>query len=93
MQIKQVLGVEFLQEVGVEAARLDGEMIKMPFLVALGQDILLNGLLTDQPVYVDLAGLPDAMTPVLCLKQTGKIVAVASDSLGMAGNPTADQVL
>ena len=42
-------------------------MVQLPFLITLGQNVLLNGLLTDKAVDVDLPGLAYAVTPVLSL--------------------------
>lgn len=64
---KQLPGVELLQELGVEAAGLDGQMVQLSLLVTFGQDVLLNGLLTDKSIDVDLTCLPYTMTPVLSL--------------------------
>lgn len=66
---QQLLGVELLQELCVEAARLDGKVVQLAFLVALGQYVLLDGFLTDQTVDVHLPGLTNTMAPVLGLKQ------------------------
>ena len=42
-------------------------MVQLPFLIALGQYVFLDGLLADKAVDVDLTCLADAVTPVLCL--------------------------
>ena len=69
---KQLPRVELLQELSVEPAGLDGKMVQLPFLVTLGQDVLLNRFLTYKAVNVDFACLPYAMTPVLCLRRYRK---------------------
>ena len=71
-------GVELLQELCVEATRLNGQMIQLTLLVALGQDVLLNGLLADQTVDVDLTCLTNAMTPVLSLRKLTQMVVLSS---------------
>ncbi len=67
MDAKQLARVELLQEVGVEAARLDGQVVQLALLVALVQDVLLDGALGDQAVDVHLPRLPDPVAPVLGL--------------------------
>ena len=66
---QQLLGVELLQELCVEAARLDGKVVQLALLVALGQDVLLDGFLADQTVDVHLTRLTNTMAPVLGLRQ------------------------
>ena len=68
LQAKKIPGVELVQELGVEAARLDGQVVQLPLLVAVHQNVLLNGLLADQAVDVDLPGLANAMAAVLRLQ-------------------------
>lgn len=47
-RLKQQVGyVELLQEVGVEATRLDGQEVELPLLVALAQDVLLDRVLVE----------------------------------------------
>lgn len=43
-------------------------MVQLALLVALGQNVLLDGALAHQPVDVHLTRLPDAVAPVLCLR-------------------------
>ena len=38
---EQVPGVDLVEELGVEAARLDGQVVQRPLLVALRQDVFL----------------------------------------------------
>jgi len=66
---QQLLGVELLQELCVEAARLDGKVVQLALLVALGQDVLLDGFLADQAVDVHFTRLTNTMAPVLGLRQ------------------------
>ena len=66
---QQLFGVELLQKLCVEAARLDGKVVQLAFLVALGQDVLLDGFLADQTVDVHFTGLTNTMAPVLGLRQ------------------------
>lgn len=67
MQAQDLAGVELLQVIGVEAARLDGKVVQLAFLVALRQDILLDGALRYQAVNVHLPCLANAVAPVLRL--------------------------
>jgi len=67
LNAKQLPGIEFLEEVCVEAAGLDGQVVKLALLVALVQDVLLNGALRHQAVDVHLPRLANSVTPVLCL--------------------------
>ncbi len=67
LDAQQLPGVELLEEVGVEAAGLDGEVVQLALLVALVQDVLLDGALGDQAVDVHLPRLPDPVAPVLGL--------------------------
>jgi len=69
LEAKDLAGVELLEEVSVEPPGLDGEMVQLALLVALGQDVLLNGALAHQPVNVHLPCLANAMTPVLRLQE------------------------
>lgn len=70
---QKVSGVELVQDLSVEAARLNGQVIKLSLLIALDQNVLLDGLLADQAVDVDLTSLSNAMTPVLCLQSATTI--------------------
>lgn len=65
---QQFSGIELLQELSVEAARLDGKMVQLSLLVALGEYILLDSLFADQAVDVHFTGLPDAVAPILSLQ-------------------------
>ena len=56
-----------VQDVRVEPAGLDREKVEMTLLIALAQDILLDGMLADEAVDVHLARLTDPMAPVLGL--------------------------
>lgn len=67
---QQVLGADLGQEFGVEAAGLDCKVIQLPLLVALRQDVLLDGGFRDQAVDVHWPRLPDAVAPILCLGDT-----------------------
>ena len=69
LDAQQLSGVELLEEVSVEAARLDGQVVQLALLVALVQDVLLNGALRHQAVDVHLPRLPDPVTSVLGLQQ------------------------
>jgi len=67
LNAKQLPGIEFLEEVGVEAAGLDGQVVELALLVAFVQNVLLNGALRHQAVDVHLPRLPNSVTPILCL--------------------------
>ena len=64
---QEVAGVDLGEEVGVEAAGLDGQEVQLALLVALGQNVLGYRALADQPVDVHLPGLPYAVAPGLGL--------------------------
>ena len=64
---QELAGVEPLQELCVEAATLDGQMVQRALLIALAQDVLLDCVLGDQSIDVYLPRLPDAVTPILSL--------------------------
>lgn len=70
---EEVLRGETPQSIRVEAARLDGQEVEVPLLVALQQNVLLDGLLTNQAVDVDLPSLPDAVAPVLSLQTVSSL--------------------
>ncbi len=44
-------------------------MVQLALLIALGQDVLLDGFLADQTVDVHLTRLTNTMAPVLGLRQ------------------------
>ena len=67
LKVQDILWIELLQELSVEASRLDGKVIQMAFLVAHNQDVLLYSLLADQTVDVHLTRLTNPVTPVLSL--------------------------
>lgn len=69
LDAQQFPGVELLEEVGVEAAGLDGQMVQLALLVALVQNVLLDGALRHQAVDVHLPRLPNSVAPVLGLEQ------------------------
>ena len=62
---QDVLRVELLQQVSVEAPGLDGEVVEVALLVTLPQNVLLDGVLRDEAVDVHLPRLADAVAPVL----------------------------
>lgn len=68
LKAKQIPGVELMQDLSVETAGLDGQVVQLPLLVALHQNVLLDRLLTDQAVDVDFPGLANAMASVLRLQ-------------------------
>mmetsp|Transcript_5126 Transcript_5126/g.14693 ORF Transcript_5126/g.14693 Transcript_5126/m.14693 type:complete len:262 (-) Transcript_5126:2360-3145(-) len=62
-----------IQDVRVESSRLDGQEVKVPLLVALAENVLLDGVLADQAVYVDFACLSDPVAPILRLCIHGRV--------------------
>jgi hypothetical protein len=57
--------VELGEHLCVETPRLNGQPVELPLLVALAQDIFLNGVGADQAVDVNLTRLADTMAAVL----------------------------
>ena len=82
LHAQQLTWVELLQKVGIKTARLNGQVVQLPLLVALKEDVFLNCLLADQPVDVHLSRLPDAVAPILCLRYSTTVCqAVMSISM------------
>lgn len=81
---QDVLRVELLQQVSVEAPGLDGEVVEVALLVAFVQNVLLDCFLADQPVDVHLPRLANPMAPVLRLQyQTEWFVSLTHTDAGL----------
>ena len=61
--------VEFAEKFGVEAAALDGQVVQLPLLIALAQNVLLDGVFRHQAIDVHFARLPNAVAPILGLQR------------------------
>ena len=75
LEAEDVPGPQLLQKLGVEPPRLDGQVVQVALLVALGQNGLLHRLLADQAVDVHLPGLTYAVAPVLSLHRAARLSA------------------
>ncbi|RNA24825.1 hypothetical protein BpHYR1_027376 [Brachionus plicatilis] len=65
--LKKLSNVALSQDSRGKASALNGHLTQQSFLIGLLQYVLLDRFLTDQSVYVDVAGLTDPVTPVLSL--------------------------
>jgi hypothetical protein len=67
LQAKELPGVDLLKKLSVEAPGLDSQVVKLPLLVRLDQDVLLDGFLRHQAVNMHLSSLSNTVAPVLSL--------------------------
>lgn len=67
-----------------EVPALDSEIAEKPLLIGFLEYVLLDGLLADEPVYVNVPGLSDPVTPILrlCVHRRIPVAVVEYNGVG-----------